>query len=170
MHLQEKRPRREITAGFIVYRKTSEGPKFLILYHRGDYWNFPKGHIESEEKSLTAALRETKEETGLSSRDLRILNGFKAYERFYFKRGGQGIFKIVIFYLAETHSRDVKISDEHQGYGWFLFRDAEKILGKYRDSRNVLKSAYDFLHHRRRPIYAEHKTHANLKSQAPNNK
>ena len=156
MTSQERRPRREITAGFIVYRKTTEGAKFLILYHRGDYWNFPKGHIESEEKSLTAALRETKEETGLTIRDLRILHGFKAYERFYFKRGGQGIFKIVIFYLAETHNREVKISYEHQGYGWFLFRDAQKILGKYRDSRNVLKQAYDFLRQKSAPRREPH--------------
>ncbi len=142
----EKRVKQEITAGFIVYRRTPEGPKFLVLYHRGDYWNFPKGHIESEEKSLTAAIRETKEETGLASRDLRILDGFKAYERFYFKRSGQGIFKIVILYLAETRNPRVLVSREHQGYGWFLYRDAKQILGKYRDSVRPLEKAYEFLH------------------------
>jgi 8-oxo-dGTP pyrophosphatase MutT (NUDIX family) len=146
--MDKQHARREISAGIVVYRKTPEGPKFLILYHGGSYWNFPKGKIESEERSLTAALRETKEETGLGGHDLKLAPDFKAYERFYFRRDGQGVFKIVIFYLAETHRREVKISFEHQGYGWFTARDAQRILGKYKDSQKVLKSAYDFLRSR----------------------
>src|SRR5579872_339760 len=111
---KEKKPTaREISAGIVVFRRTPEGPKFLILYHGGTYWNFPKGHIEKEERDLAAALRETKEEAGLGSRDLRLIQNFKAYERFTFRRNGQNIFKIVIFYLAETKARDIKISDEH---------------------------------------------------------
>src|SRR3989344_3470821 len=74
--------KKEITAGVIVFRRTNEGPKFLLLYHRGQYWNFPKGHVEKEERSLDAAVRETCEETGLKKSDLRILYGFKEYERF----------------------------------------------------------------------------------------
>ena len=137
--------RREISAGIIIYRRTPEGVKFLILYHGGSYWNFPKGKIEREEKSLATAVREVREESGLMARDLKILPGFKAYERFYFSKKGQQIFKIVIFYLAETRTTDVKISHEHQGYGWFLFKDATKLLAKYKDSQRILRQAYDFL-------------------------
>lgn len=129
-----------------MYRRAPEGPKFLILYHGHNYWNFPKGKIESEERSLTAALREVREETGLASRDLRIIKNFKAYERFYFRKGGQTVFKIVIFYLAETCAVDVKVSHhEHQGYGWFVNSEAKRILGRYKDSQKVLKQVYDFL-------------------------
>ena len=60
---------REISAGIIIFRKTKEGPKFLLLYHGGRYWNFPKGKLEKEEDSYTAALREIKEETGLRPGD-----------------------------------------------------------------------------------------------------
>jgi bis(5'-nucleosidyl)-tetraphosphatase len=145
---------REISAGIVVFRRTSEGPKFLILYHGGSYWNFPKGHIEGEERDIAAALRETKEEAGLSSKDLRLVHNFKAYERFSFRRNNQSIFKIVIFYLAETRARDIKISDEHQGYGWFTYRDASKILGKYRDSQKVLRQAFEFLRGKPKPATA----------------
>ncbi len=137
--------RREISAGIIVFRRSSEGKKFLVLYHGHNYWNFPKGKIESEEKSFEAALRETREETGLGGQDLKIMNGFRAYERFSFKRDNQEVFKIVIFYLAETKNPIVKISKEHQGYGWFLYPEAQKILGTYQDSKRVLKLAHDFL-------------------------
>jgi 8-oxo-dGTP diphosphatase len=156
--------RREISAGIIAYRKTKEGPKFLILYHGHDYWNFPKGKIESEERSFAAALREMREETGLAGRDLRVQNNFKVYERFTFRRNGQPVFKIVIFYLAETDVEAVKLSPEHQGYGWFLYREAKKVLGRYRDSQRVLHQAYEFLrrraHHSHGPARpAGHPTH-----------
>lgn len=146
-----KRPKREISAGVVVYRRTREGMKFLILYHRGSYWNFPKGKIESEEKNLAAAFRETREETGLSSKDLRLVHGFKAYQRYSFRENGQPIFKIVIFYLAESRTAEVRISNEHNGYGWFLWNDAKKLLGRYRDSHKLLQQAYDFLRRKSAP-------------------
>jgi bis(5'-nucleosidyl)-tetraphosphatase len=136
---------REISAGFVVYRRTKEGPKFLLLYHGGQYWNFPKGKIEAEEKSMAAAIRETREETGLREGDLRIRHRFKAYEKYFFFKDKQRIFKIVIFYLAETRVRDVKISEEHGGFAWFLYRDAKRLLKNYKDSESVLKKAHDFI-------------------------
>lgn len=137
--------RREISAGILVFRRTSEGLKYLILYHGHGYWNFPKGKIESEEKSFETALRETQEETGLAKRDLHIANNFKTYERFTFRRKGQRVFKIVIFYLAETRNPRVRISKEHQGYAWFTFREGMEMLKKYHDSQRVLEQANQFL-------------------------
>ncbi|MBI2033563.1 MAG: NUDIX domain-containing protein [Candidatus Liptonbacteria bacterium] len=136
---------REISAGIVIFRRTREGLKFLILYHGHNYWNFPKGKILTEEKSLAAALRETKEETGLGAKDLRLIANFKVYERFYFRRANQPVFKIVIFYLAETRNPEVKISEEHLGYAWLTFNEAKKILGRYRDSQKVLRQVYEFL-------------------------
>lgn len=136
---------REISAGIVVLRRTQEGPKYLILYHGHGYWNFPKGKIESEERSFATALRETQEETGLSRGDLRIARNFKAYERFTFRRRGRRIFKIVIFYIAETRNPRVKISKEHQGYAWFTFKEGMGVLKKYRDSQKVLEAAHRFL-------------------------
>ena len=142
--------KREITAGIIVFRRTPEGPKFLLLYHRGSYWNFPKGHVEREEKSLDAAIRETNEETGLKKTDLRVIPNFKTYERFYFRRGKEVIFKIVIIFLAETRRNDVRISYEHQGYAWFTFGEAKKILGRYKENQKILEYANNFIRNKNR--------------------
>ncbi len=147
---------REISAGIIVYRKTREGLKFLILYHGRNYWNFPKGKIESEiqEKSFPAALREVREETGLSRSDLRFNQYFKTYEKFTFWRrlGNENIkvFKIVIFYLAETKKSVVRVSKEHEGYGWFTYKEAMKILSKYKDTQKILTQANEFLGRQKR--------------------
>lgn len=155
---------REISAGIIIYRKTDEGIKFLILYHGRGYWNFPKGKIESlpaklangeisagREKSWQAAVREIREETGLKLSDLKFKKKFKAYEKFVFHRGKERIFKIVIFYLAEAKKPEVRISREHEGFGWFTYKEALRILGKYRDSQRVLSQAHDFIGHKQNP-------------------
>jgi len=147
---------REISAGIIIYKKTKEGLRFLILYHGHNYWNFPKGKIEKEEKSFEAALREVKEETGLSRNDLRFNEYFKTYEKFVFwrrlKNKNVKVFKIVIFYLAESKKSQIKISKEHQGYGWFSYKEALKILSKYKDSQKVLNEAYRLLKSKKKKI------------------
>jgi 8-oxo-dGTP pyrophosphatase MutT (NUDIX family) len=134
-------------AGFIVFRRTEEGIKFLLLYKGGTYWNFPKGHFESGETGLETALRETYEETGLKKSDLKIIPEFRAYEKFSFPSGNQIIYKNLILYLAETNKEEIKIAPrEHFGFGWFLYRDAIKIIGKkYSGVKKVLKQAENFI-------------------------
>ena len=137
----------QVVAGFVVFRRTNEGIKFLLLYRRGNYWNFPKGHFNAGENSLETALRETEEETGLKKGDLRIIPNFRTYMRFCFRRGDQRIYDTVILYLAETRKAQIAISPrEHSGFAWFLYQDATKVLGnKYVGTKQVLKQANDFI-------------------------
>lgn len=154
---------KEISAGIIIYRKTEEGLKFLILYHGHDYWNFPKGKIESEERSFQTALREVREETGLSRNDLRFSDHFRTYERFNFWRRIENknvkIFKVVIFYLAESGKSQIKLSDEHEGYSWFTYKEALKNLAKHKDSQRVLTEAYNFLQAKQKLLKKQHIRH-----------
>ncbi len=137
--------RKIISAGIIIFRKTRDGVKFLLLYRNHGYWNFPKGKLEASERSWQAAFREVQEETGLKQSELRISENFKAYERFSFGKGPGRVFKIVILYLAETKQPTVTVSDEHEGYAWFTFADAKKVLAKYPENVRILTTAYDFL-------------------------
>ena len=149
----EKLPtKKQVVAGFVVYRRTSDGIKFLLLYRRGNYWNFPKGHFEPGERSIDAGLRELEEETGIKKSEIRIVPNFRAYERFYFRVGNRGIYDTVILFLAETHKAEIAIRPrEHSGFGWFLYHDAVNVVGKkYADTRKVLKQAQDFLRARSR--------------------
>lgn len=142
-----------VSAGIIVFRRTDEGVKFLILYHGGDYWNFPKGKLEAAERSWQAAFREVREETGLKRNELKLVGDFKAFEKFFFKRGSEKIFKVVILYLAETTQSRITLSHEHEGYGWFTFSQAKKILSHHKDNLRILNQAHAYMH---RP--AQHQT------------
>ena len=55
-----------------------------------------------------------------------------------YKRGGKLVHKKVIFYLAKTNVKDVKISFEHKGYGWMGYEDAMRRL-TYKNSKIILE-------------------------------
>ena len=150
----ERKIKKQVVAGFVIFRRTTDGIKYLLLYRRGQYWNFPKGHFEGGEHSLDTALRETHEETGLGKHDLRIVPGFRAYERFSFSSGDEHVHDTVILYLAETKKAEVKIVPrEHSGYAWFLYHDAIATMGKkFMATKRVLKLANDFIRRPRRPF------------------
>lgn len=142
----------EISAGVVVFRRTREGPKFLLLYNGGKYWNFPKGKLDRHERSFKAALREVWEETGILGADLHFLDGFKVEDHFSYSRNRQTIAKTVTYYLAETHCVEVRLKippphhrgERHEGYGWFLYRDALDMLRAPNLKRN-LKKAYELI-------------------------
>lgn len=134
---------KEISAGIIIYRNTKQGPLFLLLYHGGKYWALPKGHIEMKENSRRAALREVREETGLSIKNLKFHPKFRTQDTYIFTRNKKRVFKIVRYFLAESNKSFVKISPrEHRGYGWFNYKEAENIL-PYKNLKKLLKNAYD---------------------------
>src|SRR3989338_379391 len=112
---------REISAGIVVFRKENNNNFYLLLHKEphGIYkesWDFPKGWIEEREDDLEAALRETKEETGI--KDLKIIEGFREEINFFFKKGNEPVNKTVKYFLGITETKKVKVSFEHAGYTW----------------------------------------------------
>ena len=132
----------ERSAGAIVVHRSDSKIEYLILHYPAGHWDFPKGNVEKGESELDAAIREIGEETGLS--DLKFINGFKKMIQYYYRKGDQLVKKTVTFYLAESKTKDVKISFEHQGYVWLPIDEAlAKVT--YQNARNVLKEAHRFL-------------------------
>lgn len=132
----------QVAAGIIVWRRTHDGPRFLLLYHGGRYWNFPKGKIEPKESLYEGALRELFEETGLTRVNLKLDPDFRTQDRYTFRENKKRIFKMAFYFLAESSEPHIKISKEHQGYAWFLYRDCVRML-MYQNLKNNLKKAYD---------------------------
>ena len=131
---------REISAGVILVRNNLRREYLLLDY--GSHWDFPKGHIEPGEDPQTTAARELQEETGI--RDARIVPGFKEGMRYFYRKAGEGMLKVVIFFLAETPTGEVTLSHEHSGYVWLPYEDALKRL-TFKNARDLLAKAQDFL-------------------------
>ena len=120
---------------------------FLLIQHsvklgESDHWDFPKGHIEGNETELETASRELEEETGI--REFRLVDGFKEKISYNIHRDSKVIPKEVTFFLAESPTKKVKLSSEHQNYKWLNFSSAHNQL-TYSNAKEVLVKAKIFL-------------------------
>lgn len=130
------------SAGAVVFRKENEKIIYLILHYEEGHFDFPKGHIEEGETEIETLIRETEEETGI--KDLKLIHGFKESINYYFKFDNQLINKDVVFYLAETKTKKVILSNEHVGFFWFeLDKAIEKLT--HDNAKKILKKADEFL-------------------------
>jgi len=130
----------ERSAGAVVFRE-SDSREYLLLLNAGR-WDFAKGNIERGESEMQAAMREVGEETGLKS--VRLVEGFRRVVRFFYRREGKTIYKEVVYFLGRAEEGTVKVSFEHQDYGWFKVKEALSTLS-YENSRKVLRDAEGFL-------------------------
>ncbi len=131
----------EISAGVIVYYKTDGKIEYLCLHYESGHWDFPKGHVEQNEKLEETALRETKEETNL---DVELNPGFKKSLSYFYRRDNLLISKTVYFFLGQAHNKKVKISSEHIGFKWLTYEDALDLL-TFDNAKEILKKAHEFL-------------------------
>ena len=133
---------KEQSAGTVLFIKESKEKLFLLLHYPTGHWDFVKGKIENNESFEQAAIRETKEETGII--DIEFIKGFKEKIEYSFKFNGDIVQKEVIFFLAKTNTKQVKISDEHLDYVWLDFNNAlNKIT--YENAKNILIKAKNYL-------------------------
>lgn len=113
-------------------------PHYLLLHYESGHWDFPKGHIEPGEDAQQTATRELKEETGITG--ICFVDGYKQTLRYFFRQKGIGIFKIVIYYLAETNQSKVSLSHEHIGFDWLPYDLALQRL-TFQNSQDLLEKA-----------------------------
>ncbi|TSD04111.1 MAG: Bis(5'-nucleosyl)-tetraphosphatase [asymmetrical] (Diadenosine 5',5'''-P1,P4-tetraphosphate asymmetrical hydrolase) (Diadenosine tetraphosphatase) (Ap4A hydrolase) (Ap4Aase) (Nucleoside diphosphate-linked moiety X motif 2) (Nudix motif 2) [Parcubacteria group bacterium Greene0714_36] len=145
------------SAGFVIFRTTSRGKRYLVLrasrnkslIAKGkvvrEFWDLPKGTLEKGETGMQAAMRETREEAGIHT--IRVIDGFKETARYFTWKDGKRTLKFVAMFLAETTKEKVTLSWEHDRYEWLpynaayervtlkpmkeVLRGAEKLLGEY---------------------------------------
>ena len=105
-------------------------------------WDFPKGRVEKGESETETVMREVEEETGIQS--IKIVPGFRKVIEYFYRRDGKNIHKQVVYLLAKTDDEAVKISFEHQGYGWFPYQEALESAS-YDNSKITLVEAEKFV-------------------------
>ena len=127
----------ETSAGIILFRKEEAKKVFLLLHYPSGHWDFVKGKMEKGESTHQTAIRETKEETGIT--DITFVENFEEWIEYNFKYKGELVQKKVVFFLAETKTKEITISHEHSGYTWMdynssmektTFDNAKIILSK----------------------------------------
>jgi len=128
----------ETSAGIILFRKEDSKILFLLLHYPSGHWDFVKGKIEDGESTHETAIREAKEETGIT--DITFSENFEEWIKYDFQYQGEMIHKKVVFFLAETKTKEVLISHEHLDYTWMDYNTSMKKT-TFENAKNVLTRA-----------------------------
>ena len=132
----------ETSAGIVLFQNISDENQFLLLNYPQGHWDFVKGKIEKNEELYETARREAAEETGIT--DLQFIDGFTEYVEYDFRFKNEIVHKKVIFFLAKTDTKNIRLSDEHFDSTWLGYNDALKKI-THENAKNVLIKANKFL-------------------------
>ncbi|HEV7669026.1 MAG TPA: NUDIX hydrolase [Thermoanaerobaculia bacterium] len=130
------RTERQRSAGGLV---VEAGQILLISTRSGRRWQLPKGHIEIGETPEQAAVREIREETGVTGRIVAPLPGV---EYWYVERGQARIHKTVDYFLLDYIDGTTEDFDasEVSGASWFPWDEGISRLS-FDNERQVVSVA-----------------------------
>lgn len=121
--------KRDYSFGVIPVSKNKNKIKILLVESKGGSWGLPKGHKRFSESDLQTALRELKEETGISKIEILdnvvLENNYKTHQQKFFLK--TYFDKTVKFYIGFTNDKKYKIpKKEIKDIEWLSFQQAIK--------------------------------------------
>ena len=133
---KENQVRWEKSCGAVIAGDFGGEEKILLIRHRnGGHWAFPKGHVEGNETEVETALREIREETGLT--EVEIDTGFRMVNTFPPK---PGVMKDVVYFAAYSANTEVTVQEEEVlDHTWATPRQALELL-TYANDRAMVEA------------------------------
>jgi bis(5'-nucleosidyl)-tetraphosphatase len=127
--LNEPKPRKApklMSCGAVILRETPDGTRVLML-RVFRHWDFPKGLMEAGESPRETALREVREESGITM--LEFPWGDVCLDTGPYSRG-----KVARYYLARTTESRVQLlpspdtgRPEHSEFRWVSFAEGRRL-------------------------------------------
>ncbi|MBO5526246.1 MAG: NUDIX domain-containing protein [Clostridia bacterium] len=133
--------RREYSCGAVVYTKLGEEYRYVIIRSRGGDYGFAKGHMEGNETEEETALREVKEETGLS---VRLTEGFRMVDE-YRLPGKSNVVKKVVYFLASYENQKITPQLSELSSAQLMSYNTAMSKLTFPKSREILLEAATFL-------------------------
>ena len=141
-------PKQDSAVGIIPVYTNGEETLFCLIQHAAGHWGFPKGHIDPGESEEQTALREAREEAGITDAKLDTSRVFT--ESYGFEKNGQQYQKTVRYFLAEVSRTDNVTPDEFKGeipdMRWSLYPEALELIRE--QSKPLLEEAQEYLESR----------------------
>lgn len=129
----------EISAGGVIYRYAGNDGSIDVLLIRDGYdnWGFPKGHLEGQETSEEAALRECREETGLDHLETTARVGMTDW---YFRDGAVLVHKFCDYFLLRADPAEEARPQRGEGIRACEWLAPEKAITRvtYDNARHIL--------------------------------
>lgn len=133
----------QVSAGGVAFRVTGETIEVaLISVGKENRWQLPKGIVDPGEAPETTAVREVREEAGLTT---ELLEQLEKIEYWYVgNKGSQRVrfHKFVYFYLLRYSSGNVQDHDwEVNEARWVEINQAQQLLAFKSEKQVVAKAA-----------------------------
>jgi 8-oxo-dGTP diphosphatase len=135
----------QVSSGGVIFRKAGDDHVeiALVAVKDGKVWSLPKGIVEKGEETADTAVREVREETGLSGRMLKKIGDISYW--YYIKEDNAKCRKTVHFYLIEYLSGDTADHNwEVDKAEWFPIDEALLKLS-YRGDKEIVRKAKEML-------------------------
>ena len=133
--------RKERSCGAVVFTRIGGELRYVLVCSRTGVYGFPKGHMSQGETPRQTALREIKEEVGLS---VKLLSGFHTREEYTLPQK-DGVKKRVDYFLATYADQPiVPQPKELQSAGLYSYDEATALL-QFDSSRRILREAQEYL-------------------------
>ncbi len=127
-----------------LFRQNEKNLEFLLLKRSlGEFyehlWQMVSGRIEENEKAFKTALREVKEETGLTVKKMWTLPNINSY----YSPESDRINLIPVFAVLVDPQSKVILSDEHSEHKWLSKEECKKYLA-WEGQRKSVDILFDY--------------------------
>ena len=141
--MRGRRARREHSAGGVVLRRIEGEIHVLVIRDPYDNWGLPKGHLEKDEDSRSAAMREVREETGLEELELGPELGTIDW---YFRDGETLVHKYCDFYLMASATGEPvpEVGEGITEVEWVPLQEAPARV-TYGNARRMVRQAVELM-------------------------
>ena len=131
----------EESCGAVVFTRADDEIRYVLIRSLEGVYGFPKGHRKPGESREETALREIREEVGLS---VTLLPGFSAQEEFSLPEKPDTR-KRIIYFLAEYENQSIVAQrEELSGFRLCSYDGAMRLL-QHESRRRILAEADAFL-------------------------
>ena len=131
----------EKSCGAVVFTHINGELRYVLAQNLEGYYGFPKGHMEAGETEVETALREIREEVGLSP---KLLEGFRTCNEHPLPNK-PGVIKQVVYFLAEYENQPIVFQREELLSAPLVSYEEAMDLFVFESSKRILTEAHEFL-------------------------